>query len=81
MLPCSDEDMEKETTSPLDVMLSNDLAIMGLNDIAYVKTVFVDGQRIQSVHAADGTPLTMLPARDIAFAAVRQHEMEPVSVH
>jgi len=73
--------MQKENENTLETLFVNDLAAMGLNDIAYVKSVFVDGQHIQSVHAADGTPLTVLPARDIAFAAVRQHEMEPVSVH
>ncbi len=34
-----------------------------------------------SIHAADGTPLAVLPEWDIAVAAVRQHGLEPVSVH
>ena len=56
-------------------------ADMGLNDTAYVKRAVVEGQRVWAIHAADGTPLTTLATRDTAFAAVRQHALEPVSVH
>ncbi|NDE90454.1 MAG: DUF1150 family protein [Alphaproteobacteria bacterium] len=53
----------------------------GLEDMAYVKTVDIEGQKLHAVHAADGTPLTVINTRDLAFATVRQHEMEPLSVH
>lgn len=58
-----------------------ELIRVGLNDTAYVKTVKVEGQTFFAVHAADGTPLTVAKARDLAFATVRQNNMEPVSVH
>ena len=56
-------------------------ADLGLNDLAYVKRALVDGARVWAVHAADGTPLTTLNTRETAFAAVRQHALDPVSVH
>ena len=58
-----------------------DLGPYGLETMAYVKPVTVDGQRYHSVHAADGTPLTIIAERDLAFATVRQHDLEPASVH
>lgn len=58
-----------------------DLGSLGLDDVAYVKSVTVDGQKLHAIHAADGTPLTVVAERDIAFATVRQHEMSPASVH
>ncbi len=58
-----------------------DLGALGVEDVAYVKPVIVEGQRFHAIHAADGTPLTMVPDREVAFATVRQHEMEPASVH
>lgn len=61
--------------------LVTDLSNMGLNDVAYIKSALVEGQRVWAVHAADGTPLTTLATRATAFVAVRQHELEPVSVH
>lgn len=60
---------------------AQDFNRFGLEDIAYVKLVAIDGQQMHAVHAADGTPLTVLTDREIAFATVRQHEMEPLSVH
>jgi hypothetical protein len=41
----------------------------------------VNGVTGFSIHAADGTQIGMAPSRDIAFAAVKQHELEPVSLH
>lgn len=58
-----------------------DLCNMGLNDVAYVKKACVDGQMVWAIHAADGTPLTTYPARDVALVAVRQHDLEAKSVH
>ncbi len=36
---------------------------------------------LYSVHAADGERIALVGDRDIAFAAARQYEMNPVSVH
>ena len=60
---------------------SQDFTSFGVDDIAYVKSVMVDGQRVHAIHAADGTPLTVVSDRDLAFATVRQHDMSPASVH
>lgn len=58
-----------------------DFCSLGLEDLAYVKTVMIEGQPLYAIHAADGTPLTVIKGRDVAFAAIRQHDMEPMSVH
>ncbi len=49
--------------------------------VAYVKAVTIEGVRAYAIYLADGTQLAIAPSRDVAFAAVRQHELEPVSVH
>lgn len=58
-----------------------ELGLLGMEDVAYVKRVVVDGAEAVAVHAADGTQIAVLATRDLAFAVVRQHNMEPVSVH
>lgn len=68
-------------TRPLRHLSAQDFAAFGVNHVAYVKTVEVEGHVAYAIHAADGTPLTVVPGRDLAFAAIRQHDMEPVSVH
>ena len=43
--------------------------------------VFSDDQLLYALHAADGSRIALMSNRDIAFAAARQHEMAPVSLH
>ncbi len=59
----------------------SELGSFGIEDIAYVKSVTIDGNKFHAIHAADGTPLTVVAERDLAFATVRQHDMSPASVH
>jgi hypothetical protein len=66
---------------PKQAQSRGDFNRFGLEDLAYVKAVDVDGQRLHAIHAADGTPLTVITNRALAFATVRQYEMEPLSVH
>ncbi|MFQ6018085.1 MAG: DUF1150 family protein [Kiloniellaceae bacterium] len=58
-----------------------DLMVLGLERLAYVKPVKIDGRSMFAVHAADGTEMAVIAEREVAFAAVRQHDLEPVSVH
>jgi hypothetical protein len=57
------------------------LAGLGVQDVAFIKRVTVNDEIIYAIHAADGTQMGLMANRDIAFAAVRQHGLEPVSVH
>ena len=57
------------------------LAALGVSHIAYVKSVVVNGVQGFAIHAADGTPMAVAGNRDVAVAAVVQHEMLPFSVH
>jgi hypothetical protein len=56
-------------------------AQLGLARLAYVKPVFVNGTTGFAIHAADGTPMAMVEDRDVAIAAIVQHEMFPALVH
>jgi hypothetical protein len=41
----------------------------------------VDGNQGYAIFAADGSQLAIVPTREIAAAVIRQHDLEPVSVH
>jgi len=58
-----------------------DLASLGVQDLAFVKQITVNDEIAYAVHAADGTQMALMTDRDIAFAAIRQHGLVPVSVH
>jgi hypothetical protein len=62
-------------------MSSHELAIFGMQDLAYIKPVIVNGVTAFAVHAADGTQVAVLPDRDVALVTVRQHDLEPLSLH
>jgi hypothetical protein len=57
------------------------LAMLGVQQIAYVKPVVVNGTAAYAIHAADGTPMAIAGERDAAIAAIVQHEMVPALVH
>ncbi|MBV9016518.1 MAG: DUF1150 family protein [Alphaproteobacteria bacterium] len=59
----------------------NELGMLGMADVAYIRPVVVEGTEAFAVHAADGTQMAVIADRDMAFAVVRQHELEPLSVH
>lgn len=52
-----------------------------VNQVAYIKPVQDNGQSVFGIYSADGTQLALIGDRDTAFAAVRSHDLEPVSVH
>jgi hypothetical protein len=57
------------------------LAQLGMQQIAYVKPVVVNGTAAFAIHAADGTPMAIAGGFDVAVAAIVQHEMVPAQVH
>ena len=57
------------------------LAKLGMAQIAYVKPVMMNGTPAFAIHAADGTPMAVAGDRDVAIAAILQHEMVPAQIH
>jgi len=62
-------------------MSARELALFGMQDIAYVKRAVLNNAPGYTVHAADGTQIAAFADRDVASAAMRQHDLEPLSVH
>jgi hypothetical protein len=54
---------------------------LGMGHIAYVRPILVNGTAAFAIHAADGTQMAVAPEQAVAIAAIRQHEMEPLSLH
>jgi hypothetical protein len=57
------------------------LARLGVSQIAYVKPILMNGSQAYAIHAADGTPMAVAGNRDVAIAAVHQQEMLATLVH
>ena len=70
---------DSNTSSPLPQTV--DFQRLGLNQVAYVKVTEVDQEIRYMVHTADGTAVTAFPSEALARMAIRDHELEPVSIH
>ena len=57
------------------------LLAWGVEDVAYVRPTEADGKAAFAICTADGSEIAVFDDRDVAFAACRQHELEPLSVH
>lgn len=68
--------------SEFNPMSATDFEMLGMDHVAYVKEIF-DGASLKfAVYAANGAEIALMEAdREVTFAAVRQNDMEPVSVH
>jgi hypothetical protein len=70
------------TTSQWLKQISNkEFAQLGLQGVAYIRPVVVDGNQAYAIFAADGSQLAIVPTREIAAAVIRQHDLEPASVN
>lgn len=74
---------EKRTGREILKTLSDkDFRSFGLNHIAYVKPTDMENNiQAWSIHAADGTPLSIMPTMEEAMAALRESELKAVWLH
>ncbi len=63
------------------LMEIRDFIALGLDDFAYIKPVVVENEQHFAVYTADGEEATILPDRLTAEMAVRDNDLEPVSIH
>ncbi len=70
-----------EVVFDLRRMTQDQLAQLGVPNLAYIKPVIMNGTAVFAIHAADGSPMAVATERDMAIAAVVQHEMLPALVH
>ncbi|AHC73487.1 hypothetical protein P856_258 [Candidatus Endolissoclinum faulkneri L5] len=57
------------------------LSNLGLNQIAFIKSVHEEGEEHFVVHSADGTAVRLFPTRELAELAIRHSDLLPVSLH
>lgn len=59
----------------------HDLAVLGLNDIAYVMPKTVSGRDVFAIHTADGNEVAIVDDQNLAIATIYQNDLELVRVH
>ena len=58
-----------------------ELGLLGIEAVAYVKPVFVEGVAAFAVHAADGSQIAIVLTREAGYAVIHSNGMMPISVH
>ena len=71
---------------PIDLdsalMSASDLALWGMDEVAYVRPVTTeDGRQAAGIFAADGERIGVAPDEEIAAAAAIQEGLLPLRVH
>lgn len=71
--------------STLRALSPEAFAALGQQGIAYVRRTEETGEQgpasIYAIHSAVGERIGAAPSRDLAFAAIRQHGLEPLDAH
>ena len=69
----------------LNLLSSGDFAMLGIHDFAYVRAMEnsedESNETVFGVFTADGTHIASSESQAVAHAAIRQHDMDPRSVH
>lgn len=68
------------TADALRHLSMQDFLAFGVQQIAYIRPVMMNGSETFAIHAADGTPLAFHENEDSARALTRQNDLEPVTV-
>ena len=81
----TDHDTKEEAhgaDQDLDLLSSGDFAMLGIHDFAYVRAMpHAEEESSAIVFTADGTHIASFESCAVANAAIRQHDMDPRSVH
>ncbi|QDH24848.1 DUF1150 family protein [Neokomagataea tanensis] len=74
-----DSNLPTEETLPSDLRHITDqqLRVLGMSRLAYLRTGVEDGESVITIHAADGTPMAVADDEESAMDAILEHEMIP----
>jgi len=73
--------VSKSETVDAHAISRQQLLALGLNDIAYVRDVDIDGSTGFGIFAANGQQLAIMPDRETAVAAAWENGLAPVTLH
>jgi hypothetical protein len=68
-------------TERIRALTPQDLLMLGIKDMAYVKDVEVDGETAVALFAANGQQIAVMEDRQTAVAAAWQNGLAPMTLH
>lgn len=77
----NENNSENNRSEILKNLSTRDFLNFGIQDVAYIRPVNVQNKTAFAIHAADGTPLSVMETMASAIMVVRHNELEPVTIH
>ena len=71
----------KGTMIDIHHITAQQLQMLGVSQLAYIKPVQTEGGRAYAIHAADGTPMALATDPAAAIEAIHDHQMAVALVH
>ena len=81
MIDSADPTLPRGNSIDVRQITQDQLQQLGVSQLAYVKPVMLNGAAMFALHAADGSPMAVAEDRNLALAAIVEHEMIPTLVH
>jgi hypothetical protein len=75
------DNFEQKKRAFLNTLSSEDLRNLGLNVMAYIKPVIIHDQPVFSIHAADGTVLSVIESLPHARDFLSQFDLHVLTLH
>ncbi len=74
---------QENTLALLKQLTIQDFLNVGLDQVAYIKCIEkkTESSDAYSIHAADGSQISVMDSYDTAVAAIRINDLYPVTVH
>jgi hypothetical protein len=73
--------LTKSTVENVNRISPEAFAMLGAPTLAYVRPIEIEGVAAWGVFAANGQQIGAADNREVALAAARQNDFEPVNVH
>lgn len=80
----NNDSTQNDVRALLKALSPRDFLRVGIDEIAYVRTVSLTGdddKEAFAIYAADGTQLSVLDSMDMAIATLRHNDLVPVTLH
>lgn len=79
----SDTTQFNKTISARDILRGlspSDFLNFGIQDVAYIRPIVIEGQGAFAIYAADGTPLSVVDNEHDAVMLAKQNDLETISI-
>ena len=67
--------------SNLKTISSQDFLEFGIEHVAYVRSIDVESGTAYAIHAANGTPLSVMDTLDEALTMIHHNDLDTVALH